>query len=159
MIVVSDTTILSNLLKIGKIELLKDLFGEIILPESVYKEINSLISKRPELEFFKNQDWIQIKSIKNLDLLKKLLVELDDGEAEAICLANELNANKLLIDEKLGRAVAEKLNIEIIGTLGIIVEAKNKHLIESIEDVMIELKDIGFWIHESLYQKIIKLEK
>lgn len=126
MIVVSDTSPITNLLRIGRIELLRDLFQKVIIPETVYSEIATIEGQRTALT---SRDWINVVSVTNLQLLNRLLVSLDRGEAEAITLAVELSANILLIDEAKGRNEAENLDLEVTGILGILIRAKEKELI------------------------------
>lgn len=79
------------------------------------------------------------------------------GEAEAIALALELNADRLLIDEQLGRQEASNLGIEITGILGILVAAKVRRLIPSVQPIMDALiAQAGFLIHPSLYIRILQ---
>lgn len=102
--VISNTTPLINLLKINKLELLKTLYGKVIVPYSVYLEIEEGKRKRYYSDI-KSYSWIEIIELKNKESLKFLL-DLDKGEAETIALAQELNCDLALIDEKLGRRYA-----------------------------------------------------
>jgi predicted nucleic acid-binding protein len=116
MIVVSDTSPVNYLLAIGQIELLPRLFGQIILPAAVMAELQT--PDAPDL----NRRWLanlpaafEVRAAARLD--KSL--DLDAGEREAICLAEELHAAALLIDEKKGRAAARQRGLSVVGTLGV----------------------------------------
>ena len=98
--------------------------------------------------------------MQNKNLVEALKIELDDGEAEAISLAIEQNADLLLIDERLGRNVASRFDTKCIGVLGIIVEAKSKGLIERVKPLLDDLRaKAGFWMSDSLYSKILEFAK
>lgn len=159
MIIVSDTTALSNLIQINKLQLLQHLYSEVIIPTSVYDELYVLVDLEIITKEILDQDWVIIRSVKNTEQVNDLLKVLDIGESEAIILAQELKADYLLIDEKEGRLVATKKRMKIIGTLGILLKAKQKNLIESVVEEMDKLRQIGFWINDSLYLKITELEK
>ena len=79
---------------------------------------------------------------------------LDRGEAEAIILAKELSADRLLIDEKAGRNVSKRLKLKIIGTLGILLLAKEERLIPQIAETIDKLKENNFWIGKEVEQQI-----
>lgn len=159
MVIISDTTVLSNLSQINELDLLKTLYSEVIIPKSVRAELQTLIDSNtiPEEEVI--PEWLVIKAPIDTSKIGELLNTLDLGESEAIALSLELKADYLLIDEKQGRLVAVENNIKVIGTLGILLEAKNQKLIDSVKDKMDQLKAIGFWINDSIYQKVIELEK
>lgn len=123
MIVVSDTSPLSNLLKIGRLDLLKNIFGQVLIPGAVVAELKAVEGHRHELL---EQDWISIVEISDRRLFDTLLKTLDPGEAEAITLSIELAADYLLIDELAGRVEARDRGIRLIGVAGILVEAKNR---------------------------------
>lgn len=159
MIIVSDTTSISNLIQIGELELLKQLYKEVIIPKEVYEELLVLTDLGFPIEDKLRAGWIITREVKSHQLIKKFQQELDKGEAEAIALAIELKADYLLIDEKVGREVARKNQIAIVGTIGVLIEGKKMGLVESIKGKMDELKKIGFWISESLYNKVIEIEK
>ncbi|MCG8329252.1 MAG: DUF3368 domain-containing protein [Chitinophagales bacterium] len=159
MIIVSDTTALSNLIQINKLQLLQHLYSEVIIPTSVYDELYVLVDLEIITKEILDQDWIIIRSVKNTEQVNDLLKVLDIGESEAIILAQELKADYLLIDEKEGRLIATKKRMKIIGTLGILLKAKQKNLIKSVVEEMDKLRQIGFWINDSLYLKITELEK
>lgn len=154
MIVISDTSPITNLIQIGKLDILKELFSEIIIPQEVYSEL-------VELDFQENilysVDWIQTKQISDQKLVNNLVRDLDRGEAELIVLAIELRADVLLIDEKKGRKIAKEYGVEITGLLGVLKNAKSKGLIEKLEPVLQELiLRTGFRIHPKLYEQILK---
>lgn len=154
MIVISDTSPITNLIQIGKLDILKELFSEIIIPQEVYSEL-------VELDFQENilysVDWIQTKQISDQKLVNNLVRDLDRGEAESIVLAIELRADVLLIDEKKGRKIAKEYGVEITGLLGVLKNAKSKGLIEKLEPVLQELiLRTGFRIHPKLYEQILK---
>ena len=107
--VVSNTTPLISLLSISKLTLLKDLYGQIIVPYTVYKEIEQGKDK-PFYTDLSKIDWIEIKKIQN-QYSVKYLSDLDEGEAEVIILANEIKADLVLLDEKLARSFAQRLSI------------------------------------------------
>ena len=81
---------------------------------------------------------------------------LDRGEAEAITLALEYKGSELLIDETDGRRVATSYNVDVTGTLGILVEAKEEKLISEVKPIMDKLIYAKFRVSKSLYQKILK---
>jgi uncharacterized protein len=159
MVIISDTTVISNLAQINELDLLKTLYSEVIIPKSVRAELQTLIDGNTIPEEILIPEWLVIKAPINTSKVGELLNTLDLGESEAIALSLELKADYLLIDEKQGRLVAVENNIKVIGTLGILLEAKNQKLINSVKDKMDQLKAIGFWISNSIYQKVIELEK
>lgn len=108
MIVVSDTSPLSNLLRIGQISLLKAMYGQVIIPQRVYEELSLLPTFGVDLTPLQSADWIKVSPAQDQARVETLCSELDPGEAEAIVLAIELKADRLLIDERIGRQVAQR---------------------------------------------------
>ena len=86
-----------------------------------------------------------------------LRLELDAGEAEAIALAVESNANLILLDERLGRRAAHRLGLTVVGTLGVLIAAKDRGLLAAVRPVLDALRaDAGFWITDELYNAVLK---
>nr|WP_238717819.1 DUF3368 domain-containing protein [Petrachloros mirabilis] len=91
-------------------------------------------------------------------LVEALSNELDIGEAEAIALAVEIQADQVLIDERRGRLVATKLNPRYTGILGILVEAKSQDLIAEVKPLLNALiNEAGFWVAEPLRSSVLRL--
>ncbi len=154
MIVVSDTSPITNLWQIGELDLLPQLFGKIIIPHEVYTELCALPAQKAYLE---KLDWISIQKPLSDQLKQALLKELDAGEAEAISLAFELKADYLLIDEQLGRKVAERYGLKIVGIIGILIQAKTTGLIKTVKPYLENLRmKADFRINPSLFEQIIK---
>jgi len=108
MIVVSNTTPILSLAKIGQIHLLKNIFGQVYVPKAVYDEITVHGKGKPGHDILVTADYISVKQVKSAMAVGLLKPYLDDGEAESLVLAKELNADMLLLDEKkLGKLPAQ----------------------------------------------------
>ncbi|MFN7515465.1 MAG: DUF3368 domain-containing protein [Dolichospermum sp.] len=119
-------------------------------------------ASNPTISAILQLDWIQSQFLNNFQLANQLQQErgLDVGEANAIALALELQADDLLIDERLGRQEALRLGIPIIGILGILLVAKQRSLIPQVQPVMDALINrAGFRISPRLYQRILSLSQ
>lgn len=127
MIVVSDTSPITTLLQIGKADLLRQLYGEVLIPDAVRDELSAAHQSLP--------DFFVCVSAADRNAVIALLRELDAGEAEAIVLAKEKGA-LLLIDEIEGRDVAAREGLRFIGLLGILGQAKLKGYIPKLRDVL-----------------------
>lgn len=115
MIVVSNTSPIINLAAINQLNILHELFKNIIIPEAVYNEITVIGAEQPGSKEVNKYDWIKTQKVSNQSLLKALQMDLDQGEAEAIALSVELNSDLLLIDEKIGRTVASQMDLKFVG--------------------------------------------
>lgn len=138
MIVVSDTTPIISLIKIDKLDILKEMFGEVQIPEAVFDELTSNVLFREEAKAVIVCDYIKkmpVENMKSVDLLKRS-TNLDAGESEAIVLADSLGDSILLIDEAKGRRIAKNMGLNIMGTIGILLVAYEDGLLdkESIEE-------------------------
>lgn len=81
---------------------------------------------------------------------------MDLGEAEAIALAQELQADLLIMDERKGRAIAETYGLRVVGLLGILVKSTKQGHIERLKPVLdVLIKEVGFRVHQSLYIRIL----
>jgi predicted nucleic acid-binding protein len=149
-IVVSDTSCVTNLLAIGRAELLRGLFGEVVIPSAVARELRVAHAALP--------DFIREQSVKDSSRAHALAIEpLDEGEAEAIVLAEELHADYLLMDEAAGRAVALRCGQRVIGLLGLLVRAKQQGLIPAVAPLLDALeRDAGFWMTADLKRRVLE---
>jgi predicted nucleic acid-binding protein len=160
MIVVSDTSSLCSLALINHLSLLPQLYQTVIIPPVVADEL--AIAPDSKITNILPQPWIKIQPLQDSHLAEELQRArgLDPGESYAIALAVELKADSLLIDERLGRLEAKKLGIPIIGILGILILAKQRHLIGEVKPVMNRLiRDASFRVSSQLYQQILALAK
>ncbi len=158
MTVVSNTSPLSNLSAIGHIELLAQIYGRITIPTAVANELASAAPEDLGVREVPNLAWIEIRPVANQSLVEHLVSDrqIHIGEAEAIALAVELNADRLIIDERLGRREANRLGIPIVGILGILVAAKNRGLISAVRPLMDELiAQADFRVAPQLYTEIL----
>ena len=153
--VVSNTTPIISLLKIGKLEILKDLYDEIYIPQEVFNEIEAGKHKKYYLNLL-TFEWIKIEQIQDRKSISYFL-DLDKGEAEAIVLATESEADLILLDESPGRFHAKHAGLRVTGTIGILVKAKKQGLISELKPLILELKDKGVWLSESLIERILEL--
>ena len=156
-IVVSDTTAITHLAKIGALELLQKLYNEILIPEAVFSELSQVKRAQPGALQVLNSRWIKVVKINNYAIVTKLTKHLDLGESEAIALSLELQSDVLIIDEVSGRNIAKRLGRNIIGMVGVLIEAKKKGFIFSVKPYLDKLRATGFRLGEDLYRTALKL--
>ena len=160
MIVVSDTSPIINLAVIGQLRLIPLLFERVVIPPAVYREVVVQGAGLPGSEEIKNADWVIVRACSDLQLLDLIIAEKDIhiGEAEAICLAVELKADAILLDEAVGRNLARAHHLSFIGILGILLKAKEKGFILEVKPLLLRLQsEAGFYIHKALIQTVLTL--
>ena len=156
MIVVCDASPIIGLSSVGQLDLLRQLYQGIVIPEAVAREVAAGWGRSGSEDVLR-VDWIKIEKVGDSVLRRALDGELDSGEAEAIALAVEIKAEILLIDERRARKVAQRLGIAVVGVLGVLLEAKKKGLIPKVHPILDSLlEDAGFRIHPDLYQRILE---
>ena len=152
MIVVSDTSPLNYLILIKQDELLHKLFGNVIIPQVVFDELQGKGAPLPILEWVQNlPSWIEIQQTHLIAV--PMLDILDKGEREAILLAQELSADLVLLDDRRARVIAMDLGITITGTIGILDKAARMGLID-LSIVFDELQKTNFYIAKDLIEKL-----
>jgi uncharacterized protein len=155
-IVVSNTSPVTNLAAIGQLDLLRRIYGAVLLPRAVLDELNRGPNQPPVAEA-ETRGWISVMPVANKALVASLLVDLDAGEAEAIALAVESHADLLLIDERLGRQVAARFGLKTVGILGVLLKAKHDGHVASVKSAMDALKlEAGFYVDDELYQAVLR---
>ncbi len=148
MIVVSDTTAITSLLAIGRADLLRQVFGEVLIPSAVLRELTVVHTTVP--------DFVHVREVIDAGAVLRLAAKLDAGEAEAIVLAEELAANFLLIDETEGRTIAAQPGVPIIGLVGVLVRAKREGMIPMIAPILEDLVTVGeFWISAQIRDRAL----
>lgn len=153
--IISNTTPILSLLKINQLKLLKELYGSVIIPSAVYHEIET----GHDWIYYTDLsqiNWIEIREVQNQQSLDYFF-DLDRGEAEVLILAKEVNADLVILDENLGRRYAKQLKLNLTGTIGVLLRAKQKNLIPSVKDLLYELKNKGVWLSSSLIEQVAKL--
>ena len=153
--VVSNTTPIISLLKIGELQILKDLYKEIYIPQEVYNEIEAGKSKEFYVDLSKIE-WIKIEKIKNEKSLSYFL-DLDQGEAEVIVLASEINADLIILDETLGRFHAKHVGLIVTGTIGILIKAKQLGYIKELKPILRELRTKDVWLSDVFIEEILRM--
>jgi len=153
-IVIVNTTPIISLSILGLLELLKNMYGEVIVPSAVHKEVLAGGKYGIGVREYIDASWIQKKEIKNR-ALRKHYFDLDDGEAEVLVLAEELEADLVIIDEYLGRKYAEILGFKLTGTLGILLKAKEQGKIKAVKSLIEKLQQAGVWFSKSLIDLVL----
>jgi predicted nucleic acid-binding protein len=153
--VVSDSTPLIALARINRFDLLQELFGELTIPSAVYTEVVTASKGRAGSEELKNASWIHCCQVNNRDLVTFLKISLDDGEAEAIALAQEMGADLLLMDDGDGRHITESVGIGLTGTVGLLLRYYQGNFQEG-KKALDELLAQGFRLSKAAYTKIVE---
>ncbi len=160
MIVVSNTSPLTNLAAIGQFDLLNKLYAELHIAEGVWDELNFGGQRWPGRDEVAAADWIERYAVQNQSLIMALQRDLDRGEAESIALALELEADLILLDEQEGRRHAKRMGLHVVGVVGILLEAKVAGLVEEVRPQLDTLRQsAGFYLSESLYQHALNLAR
>lgn len=150
--VVSDTTPIISLLKINRLDLLRQVYETLHIPQAVFHEIE----RGATMDFYTDLSrlpWIRIESIKD-EMARRYFTDLDEGEAETIILASELHADLVLMDETLGRRHARKSGLKVSGTIGVLIKAKELGLIPEMLPLLLQMREQGVWIHERLIDAV-----
>lgn len=157
--VVSNTSPIMNLAIIGELSLLRDQFGEVLIPGAVLEELRveenlpGSLSVRDALK----AGWIRIEAVKLDPLVRAMERDLDKGEAEAIALAIQVNADWVLMDERDGRKAAKSMKLKVVGVLGILLKAQRERRLRSLKQAMDRLREkAGFYVRADLYSAIIR---
>lgn len=154
--VVSNTTPLITLAGLGKLGLLKDLYGEVLVPEAVVREVEAGRGQGFYADLGR-LPWFKTGRIQDRSVMAYLLKDLDEGEAEVIALAGETKADLLIIDERVGRGYAQMMGFDCTGSLGILMKAKEKGLIPEVKPLLMQMRENGIWLSDTLEQQVLKL--
>jgi predicted nucleic acid-binding protein len=157
-VVVANTTPIIGLTLIGQLELLRKLYGRVQILPAVQNEVLAGGASGIGIAEFKNAVWLQVTPL--IDPSRAdLLSDLDRGEAEAIALAQELHANLVIIDERMARKHARRLGLKLTGTLGVLLEAKNRGHIRAVKPLIQQLVQGGIRLGDQLIAETLKLAK
>ena len=108
-------------------------------------------------EFGREPDWLAVRRVAEFRLVAVLQTQLGRGESEAIALATELNQGLILLDDRKARYIARQLELRTVGTLGVLLRAKQQGLIGQIQPILKALIESGFHLSHTLYEEALRL--
>lgn len=153
MIIISNTSPINYLILIGQIDLLPQLFSRIIIPCAVYQELSARDAPENVRNWIINTpNWLKIEAVTQPS--DKIIDLLDPGEREAILLAQQLNADLVILDDMKARRIAIDRGLSITGILGILDQAATMKLI-NLSTAIDNLQQTSFWASESLLQRLL----
>jgi predicted nucleic acid-binding protein len=151
MLVVADSSPLIALCRVGRLELLHALFGQLVLPEAVWQEVTASHPEKTGASSIAAASWVEHRCVQDVQLVNLLRQDLGAGESEAIVLAREVKADLLLMDERRGRNAAKRLGLTCTGLVGVLLEARRRGILSDPVRVGQEIRDVaGFWISDEL---------
>lgn len=153
---VANTTPIIALAMIGKLDVLQQLYSEVVIPTAVQLEILAGGISNIGVAELQKCPWIQATALQDPGRAD-LLADLDRGEAEAIALALELKADLLIIDERLARRHARRLGLKLTGTLGVLLEAKRQGFVPAVKPLVDRLLQGGIRLSDSLVAQVLVL--
>ncbi|HEY9744346.1 MAG TPA: DUF3368 domain-containing protein [Coleofasciculaceae cyanobacterium] len=156
MTVVCNATPLINFAVINRLDVLQAIFGQILIPQAVYDETTGLgfPGSQAVLQAIAS-GWLQVRPVSTM--ASAIPPELDDGEREAIALALETGEQRILLDEREARQIAQSLGLQVIGTLGILLLAKNQQIIPQVQPLLDAMIDSAqYWVSAALYQQVLR---
>lgn len=150
MIVVSDTTAISNLLQIGRDHLLPDLFGSVLIPPAVRDELQVCHTKLPK--------WLEVMEVAASHQKEAFRKRLHPGEAEALALALQVRPDWILLDDSDGRRAAKEEGLPVLGLMGVLLLAKKQGLLTEVKPLMLQLlQDAGFYLSHEVWAEVLRL--
>ena len=132
--------------RIGRLALLQQVVGGLLVPDAVYEDLVVKGGDRPGAEEVRRGEAIERRTLRNRQALTQLPRSLAQGECEAILLAEEEGA-PLLVDERKAREAAEQRGIEVVGSLWVLKEAKQRGMILAVRPIIEDLLAVGYWFH------------
>jgi len=153
--VVVNTTPIIALSLVGHLDLLQQLYGEVIIPPAVEIEVLAGGPAAVGVAELRRAPWIRVVALSDPGRAD-LLVNLDRGEAEVIALAQEMRADLVIVDERLARLYAKRLRLTLTGTLGVIIKAKERGLIVAVKPLIDELRRNGIRIGPRLTAEALR---
>ncbi len=155
MLVVVNSGPLISLSRIGRLDLLPELFGRIVVPAAVYHEVTQDLSL-PGALAIQEADWLEVSQVADRSAVERLSYWLDPGESEVLVLAQELGATAV-IDERRGRNIAVALEIQQTGTVGVLLAAKRAGSVPGITPLLDQLVANGVRLSTRLYEEARRL--
>lgn len=156
MIVVCDTSPITNLAAVGRLELLKELFGLVLICESFRDELQADGGVYPGSNVA-SLDWIEVRAAANQMLVDQLRKTIHLGEAESFVVALECQADLVLLDDADGRSAAQQCGLTVMGTLGVLIRAKRTGFIQVVKPILDDLTAHGFFVRDSVAQQVLKI--
>lgn len=142
--VVADSTCLIALERIGQIEILPALFESVLIPPAVAQEFGISLP------------WLKVERLADQALAVALKMMIDDGEAEAIALSQAQKC-RIILDDRQARRVGQDMGLRVIGTVGILILAKQRGILSTVKPVLQNLDDTGFYISAALKAEALRL--
>lgn len=156
--IVSNASVLIGLSSIGRLSLLLERFPQgILIPEAVRREVVEEGEGRPGASEISEAKWIGVQKVGDRRIVDLLRTELDEGEAEAIVLAHEVGAKIILLDERDARRAAKRMNLKVLGTVGVLIWARKVGKLMTLKEQLDALREHGkFHISHAIYERALR---
>jgi uncharacterized protein len=156
--VISDSSPLILYASIERLDLLRALFGEVMIPPAVWEEVVTEGSGRAGAPAVAEAPWIIVRPVVTSETVKRLSLELDRGEAETIALAEQFdNYLTILLDDRKARRLARERSLQVLGSAGVLVLAKDRGLIPLVGPVLDELRSAGLYLSDVAYRELLAI--
>ncbi|MEM6796075.1 MAG: DUF3368 domain-containing protein [Acidobacteriota bacterium] len=155
-VVVVNSTPIVALALIDQLTLLQSLYQRVLIPPAVHGEVAAGGSGRPGSFHLERSSWIERVELRD-PRRADLIFDLDRGEAEVIALAQEVHADLVIIDERLGRRYADRLGFRVTGTLGVLLKAKAEGCLKEVRPSVETLRRGGIHLSPQLIERVLQL--
>lgn len=153
--IVAGSGPLISLAILGHLDLLRQLYQQVVIPTAVWHEVTVKGKGLPGADSVSQLTWLEIRKPES-QVLQPLSILVDPGEAEVIALAQSIEGSIVLLDDAQARRVAERFNIPRIGTLGILRSAKKRGLISALRPQIELLKANNIYMADRLVEAVLR---
>ena len=144
-VIIADTSCFIVLEKIGELDLLRQVYGQVVTTVDIAKEYGNMLP-----------DWVVLMAVQDVARQQLIEIQLDKGESSAIAIALEISGSLIILDDAKARRFAERLGLAITGTLGVVVRAKLNGIIQSVKPILEKIKRTDFRISEDFEISVLR---
>lgn len=153
--VIVNSTPLIVLCGIGRLDILRELYQEISIPNAVYREVTAKDDSAC-VQIRSAAEWICVEQIKDHSEKKMYKAKLQDGEVEVMILAQEQEADLVILDDNAAKKTAKYLGLTVTGTLGVLVKAKYQGIIKEVRPLLSEMRQNGFYVSSAVERMVLE---